>query len=101
MKGGVQSVNVKWNFKTLSDLSDNLPPNSQIVLTNRSVVNTTVHVSSQLILTDVSVSNAGVYYCSAVLIFKPVAGYESQKTPVEIYKRSIEIEKGKMFFRSS
>ena len=99
MKGGVQSVNVKWNFKTLSDLSDNLPPNSQIIL-NRSVVNTTVHVSSQLILTDVSVANAGVYYCSAVLIFKPVAGYESQKAPVEMYKRSIEIEKGKVFFRS-
>ena len=95
VKGDIQSVNITWNFTSLSDSKDTLPPNSQIIL-NRSVVNKTFHASSQLILTDVSVANAGVYYCSAVLIFKPVSGYESQKTPVEMYKRSIEIEKGEI-----
>ena len=49
---------------------------------------------SQLILTDVSVANAGVYYCLAVLIFKAVSGLASQMMPVEMYKESIEIEKG-------
>lgn len=56
---------------------------------------------SQLILTDVSVANAGVYYCSAVLIFKAVSGLASQMTPVEMYKESIEIEKGDFWPMSS
>lgn len=93
VKGDVQSINITWNFKTLSDLGDNVPKNSKIVLSISGG-----QASSQLSLTDVSVANAGVYYCSAILIFKAVPGHVSQKTPVKMYKNSIEIEKGEMRF---
>ena len=91
VKGDVQSINIKWNFKNLSDHKKTLPVNARIAL-NKSGG----QASSQLILTDVSVANAGVYYCSAVLKFKAVSGHDCQNTPVEMYKASTEIEKGKI-----
>ena len=89
VKGDVQSIDITWYFKTLSDQSEEFPSNLQIFLSMSGG-----QALSQVILTDVSVANAGVYYCLAVLIFKAVSGLASQMTPVEMYKESIEIEKG-------
>ena len=85
----VQSWNITWFFKNI-DNPVNLSKNDQLVYNNTSPTER----SSQLILRNVSAEDAGVYYCSAILVFKAVPGYDSMETPAKMYNASIEIEKG-------
>ena len=85
----IKTWNVTWIFKNI-DNPVNFSSNVQLVYNNTSPA----EISSQLILRNVSAADAGVYYCSAILVFKAVPGYQSMKTPAKMFNASIEIEKG-------
>ena len=85
----VQTWNITWFFKNI-DKPVNLSDNAQLVYNNTSATER----SSQLILRNASAEIAGVYYCSAILVFEAVPGYDSMETPATMYNASIEIEKG-------